>query len=101
MTKNVCPFCLNRTFGIRWDKRLHPFFSCSMCGHKIFVRNTLAISSVFAWTQTLEQLDVEKLRGLILAGSNTLEARKKESPEMQQWSQTEEALGVTPENRRI
>jgi len=102
MLKTTCPFCLSsKTFTLKWDKRLKPYFTCLSCQQKIFLRNTLALASTLAWGATLEKLDGNEIRNLLLAGNNSFMIAKQQIPELEAWSNTEEATALTVENRRL
>lgn len=85
---------------LKFDKvHYKPYFSC-LCGMRIFIKHNLSMASLFSWSQTLERLNIEELKNLLQAGGNSLNIARQQLPELEKWSNTEEALTLTANEGR-
>lgn len=99
MLKITCPFCLNnhKTMVLKFDKKhFRPYFTC-LCGMRLFIKHNLSIASLLAWAETLDRLDTNQLANLLRAGDNSLAIIRQNSPELEKWSTSDEALVMSHE----
>lgn len=96
--KTKCPFCFNRTFRLRFDKKNKPFFCCTFCKHKVFIMNKVALLSVISWCTTLERIDSSEVKNILCEASEVFNTVKQSSEACKQWEETDKAQEYTLED---
>jgi hypothetical protein len=57
----------------------------------------MGIVSLMSWCNTLERLDTQELKNLLLCGSEVFSQVAQVSPKLANWANTETAQEMTPE----
>jgi len=60
-----CLFCFSDGARIKFDKKGRPYFSCSLCSHRIFFYNPVALKSVLCWSEVAKGLTQEEYLNLV------------------------------------
>ena len=90
----ICPFCFDRAFSVRFDKKGRPYYRCSSCCHRVFIHSGKALIALLAWCKALATLDQEDIKSMIAQGKVALKDIKLINEKMNEYIACEEVINV-------
>ena len=93
-----CIFCAQSGgFTLKFDRKSRPYFSCSLCGHRQFIRTKRAFALVLAWSKALASLNSQELEIQRRAAENLFFEVLEREPKVKEWHETEKEKEITLE----
>lgn len=84
-----CVFCAQAGFNLKFDKKSRPYFSCSLCGHRQFIRTKRAFALVLAWSKAIASLNPQELENQLRGAENLFFEVMEREPKIKQWHDAE------------